>query len=757
MPDLAALANNPYLADYSPEQKSQRLWSAIGNSLLGLGAGIAQGGASGQPWFSGIAPGLAMGSQMTQQALQREEMERMHRLQMGLHLSEFQDKHNERQRLNEARTAYANGVPGGGIQAPSPPLMGVPSGGGGVNSNNIGNVRPVGASTGFQQPPDFNSGVALAVNNVKAYPKAFNGGQPMSLLQIGEKWAPRGDGANDPRQWAVNVSQFSGLPVNQPLNMDDPQVAAAFARGVHGAEHGAKAVQPLEAYLPGATGGAAAATPAPREPGPQLGAMPYGVQPQMAQAPQLRPPDQVPPMGPPVVQGGGEGPTPVQYQPNPQTPAPQMVAPPEPPVVPIPSVPPEVDQQLRQAVGAGLMTVDQAETKKAQIVRELHSHAQTAATQKFQRDFEIWKDNRNQNNKADRWDLLKPEEAQSLGLPPNVQFLRNKSGDIKPVQQTKEVDKDISSLYGAPDVQKLVERLSPADKAAFNAATKTGDHKGASAILTKGQTGLTEEQQALSGQPLIDTLPFGDKEIVGGLVDGTLKPSVLSKRAGNGTDINRYIALAKRVDPNYTPNDAGAREAFETNYMGKGQGMQTLVNSNTAMQHLDTYLKAQNALKNGDMPAINAFVNAAKKQFGDAAVPSAEIAMQLYAAEAAKAARGAGALNEAEEKQMQRNLATAASPAQAYGVAGTLAELVKGKVHALEELGRSHDITEEKVNKYFTPRSREIFEQVKKGPPGAAAVAPPDNAVKALQMSPNRAAEFDAKYGQGAAAKILGR
>lgn len=123
--------------------------------------------------------------------------------------------------------------------------------GGRPNPFNVGNVRPVGSSTGFQQPASFDDGVSLAIRNVQAYPGAFNKNQPMSLLQIGSKWAPVGDGANDPAQWAKNVAQYSGLPVDAPLDLSDPKVAAAFARGVHGAEWGAQAVKAPEAYLPG--------------------------------------------------------------------------------------------------------------------------------------------------------------------------------------------------------------------------------------------------------------------------------------------------------------------------------------------------------------------------------------------------------------------------------------------------------------------------------------------------------------------------
>ena len=138
------------------------------------------------------------------------------------------------------------------------PMGGAPTpSGGGVSSNNIGNVRPNGQSVGFQQPATLEDGIRLAVNNVKAYPKAFNGGQPMSLVQIGQRWAPKGDGANDPLQWAKNVASIGGLDPSQPLDFNDPMTAAKFARGVHGAEHGAGKVMPVEAYAQALTQGGA--------------------------------------------------------------------------------------------------------------------------------------------------------------------------------------------------------------------------------------------------------------------------------------------------------------------------------------------------------------------------------------------------------------------------------------------------------------------------------------------------------------------
>lgn len=67
----AAMASNPYLSmTQAPDWKSM-----LANALIGVGAGISQADASGRGWASGIAPGLLMGTQLTNNAQrQAEEM-----------------------------------------------------------------------------------------------------------------------------------------------------------------------------------------------------------------------------------------------------------------------------------------------------------------------------------------------------------------------------------------------------------------------------------------------------------------------------------------------------------------------------------------------------------------------------------------------------------------------------------------------------------------------------------------------------------
>jgi len=240
-------------------------YDALTNAGLSL---IAASGPSPYPqnfgtMFGSLAAGAAQGAQGSADRY----------MKLGTQAAQMRMLQAQAQAYPEAIRLMRSASGGGGYdpyggsqpqQAPAPQgasPTAAPPGGAGITDNNVGNVEsPPGSPTRFQQVPDFNSGVALTVKNARAYPAAFNQGQPMTLMQVAERWAPApkkpGDDQNDPKAWAFNVSRFSGLPADKPLNFNDPLVAASFARGVHGAEKGAKYVKPTADYMPGVQTGA---------------------------------------------------------------------------------------------------------------------------------------------------------------------------------------------------------------------------------------------------------------------------------------------------------------------------------------------------------------------------------------------------------------------------------------------------------------------------------------------------------------------
>lgn len=147
---------------------------------------------------------------------------------------------------------------GNGGQGAAPSGAGggrAPDGGPGPHPNNPGNLIAQGG--GFQAFDTPQAGVAELARTVQNYPRWFNNGQPMTLQQIAMRAAPQDDGrnpmlrGNNPQQWARNVAAVSGLPVDQPLDLTNPQTMLALTRGWHAAEKGQAAAFAPDVYQQG--------------------------------------------------------------------------------------------------------------------------------------------------------------------------------------------------------------------------------------------------------------------------------------------------------------------------------------------------------------------------------------------------------------------------------------------------------------------------------------------------------------------------
>lgn len=229
--------------------------------------------------------------------------------------------------------------------------------------------------------------------------------------------------------------------------------------------------------------------------------------------------------------------------------------------------------------------------------------------------------------------------------------------------------------------------------------------------------GIPPELADVHGEQFIATRPPEEANLIRsiiGLKPG-FQPADLSKRG----DYNHLMGLVLQADPDYDPTTSGQRRKFEMNNLVNGDEAKTLSAANTAISHAKIFRDLTEAMQNGDTRLINTIVNEAKKQFGDANVPSAEIARDLYGEELVKAVKGSGQLNEAQEQQMRKNLSINAGPKATQGVIDTLTNLMEGKVHVVEDTARKFGVPESRIKEYITPRSREALDYIKGNPLGA--------------------------------------
>lgn len=118
------------------------------------------------------------------------------------------------------------------VSAPS----GSPVSPSGVNAFNVGNVRPQGATTGFQQPKDLDEGLSIMDNNLKAY-----GDKGVNTLEgIISRWSPPTE--NDTPALIKAASQRLGLDPKQPVDLSNPAVRRAIGTAIMLQEKGPKAI-----------------------------------------------------------------------------------------------------------------------------------------------------------------------------------------------------------------------------------------------------------------------------------------------------------------------------------------------------------------------------------------------------------------------------------------------------------------------------------------------------------------------------------
>lgn len=118
----------------------------------------------------------------------------------------------------------------GGLPSPSPqaPL--------GIRNNNPGNLRPVGASTGFQQFSSMQEGLQALDKDLQ-----IKGGRGVNTIRkVISAWAPPSE--NNTEAYIKTVAQRLGVPPDAALDMENPLVRQALSTAISLHENGSKAL-----------------------------------------------------------------------------------------------------------------------------------------------------------------------------------------------------------------------------------------------------------------------------------------------------------------------------------------------------------------------------------------------------------------------------------------------------------------------------------------------------------------------------------
>jgi hypothetical protein len=265
---------------------------------------------------------------------------------------------------------------------------------------------------------------------------------------------------------------------------------------------------------------------------------------------------------------------------------------------------------------------------------------------------------------------------------------------------------------------------------------------------TAGVPGL---DPSLTGDAVLKALPAPMAAQVKGLVEGR---QVLPARFAASPAGQAVIAAANQYDPNFDMVNYNARAKTRQDFTS-GKSAVAVTAFDTLAQHVDALAKDFGKLDNGNYPMINGVRNSWRNATGDGRTTAFSTDVNAVAAEAVRAFRGVGgAVSDIQDFQRQFNAAS--SPEQAFQAVRALMHLVEGRTNALQtQYQRGMGTTREGVPG-LSPQARAAFKRYG----GSAATQPstaPAAAQQMLRANPALRAKYEAKYGAGSAAAVLGR
>lgn len=225
-----------------------------------------------------------------------------------------------------------------------------------------------------------------------------------------------------------------------------------------------------------------------------------------------------------------------------------------------------------------------------------------------------------------------------------------------------------------------------------------------------GESVITPENAHLTGQQFADTIEDKDiKNKAMAIVEGRAPYPNLTGR----TPKNLKIALeaAQQIDPTLSAATYPMRAKVTKDFASGAQEGKNINALNTAINHLQTMAKAAKDLDNTGVPWWNYVGNKTKSGYDDkfnAKIKAYDAAKLAVADETAKVYKGAGALNEQEQKDWQALFSENNGPKTQQEAIKQTGKLLMGKVDALTN--QYNDAFGGVIKKDFlSPKSREIL------------------------------------------------
>lgn len=215
---------------------------------------------------------------------------------------------------------------------------------------------------------------------------------------------------------------------------------------------------------------------------------------------------------------------------------------------------------------------------------------------------------------------------------------------------------------------------------------------------------IPEEHRDLHGKEYLDTLPAGVAATVKAIAEGRENFASLGYRGKERFEMTQKV---NQYDPNFQQGRQAAKAAVQRDFTS-GTQSRNIVAINQALSHMGTLDRLGEAMKNNDINTVNRILNPASNEFGDPRVNNFELATQAVGDELMRVFRQVGA-SEIEAKAFQEKFRVMGSPKQIHEALKTGAELLHGRIKAVNNSWKRGMETEDDYPKLLDPEPKEVL------------------------------------------------